>query len=172
MKTSGYRSQFDHSTMDADASNSILPSGDKAALCAWVCGGEISEFCIPLIGNFMFLPLITVMVEVLCVRGALASMSLKWGSLIVTCQWTVVGEVLTLQCQLSLPYCYPIIIIQRPAWQERQVTLNIKSSIPYLALKSIVQVLIVYWIKPCSRITRSSIQLPFSAFSSHFQYSR
>lgn len=106
---------------------------------------ELSDIALPFLGNACFLPLIATLLNVFMCNKALGN-TFSESILDVDCFQECWGSTHTLYACLSavafILYT-PLAILLRPAWQETQPSLHIKTLPLYLIVKTVIQISIV-----------------------------
>lgn len=145
--------------------------------------GDISEIAIPFIGNWLFVPIIAVLMDVFqCVRGVSEtpnSPNFQDSYLHEDCYldcWQGVHVFYIVASALSLALYLPASVLLRPLWQELQEQLNVKTFPLYLLVKSVIEVLLISFnkaVKITNPIVHTCFYLTlfgaFLAFSLRFQ---
>ena len=116
------------------------------------CGfvGDVSEMAIPFIGNWLFVPITAVLLDVFqCVHGVgLSSQSLTfldsylYNDCYLSC-WQGLHIFYILASSISLAIYLPAAVLLRPLWQELQDHLHIHTFPSFLLVKSTFEVLLI-----------------------------
>mmetsp|Transcript_12924 Transcript_12924/g.24005 ORF Transcript_12924/g.24005 Transcript_12924/m.24005 type:complete len:317 (+) Transcript_12924:705-1655(+) len=111
---------------------------------SWVANYLVtaSYLLLPIIGNLGFLPILSILMSVyFCpyATGSTFADSLLEKDCYQHC-WTQQHSILVSFSLLSLVLYIPLAVLMRPAWQELQPNLHIKTLPMYLMLKSVFQV--------------------------------
>lgn len=145
--------------------------------------GDLSELAIPFIGNWLFVPILAVLMDMFqCVRGvseSRTSLGFTDSYLHEDCYlqcWDGVHVFYIVASAISLAVYLPASVLLRPLWQELQEQLNIKTFPLYLLVKSVIEVVLVSFNKAV-KITNTKIHTclylaligAFLAFSLRFQ---
>ena len=145
--------------------------------------GDVADFVLPLIGNWMFVPIISVLMDAYtCVRGTAPigeELGFTDSYMKVDCYepcWQGTHLVYVVGSSVMLFLYTPIAILLRPAWQEMQSPLNIKTLPLLLTVKSVLQISLIILsktVKQTSRIAHVFLYLGlmtlFLLFSLKFQ---
>jgi len=112
--------------------------------------GEISEMVVPFVGNLLFLPIISVLMNAyVCVKGTgtdETSLGFVDSYLSVDCYedcWQGIHVVHVVGSSVVLLIYTPIAVVLRPLWQEMQSPLNIKALPLYLMVKTVLQICLI-----------------------------
>lgn len=112
--------------------------------------GDISELVIPFVGNLLFLPIISILMNAyICIKGTgidEASIGFTDSYLSVDCYedcWQGIHLVHVVGSSVVLLIYTPIAVVLRPLWQEIQSPLNIKTSPLYLMVKTVLQICLI-----------------------------
>ena len=112
---------------------------------------EITELCLPIIGNIGFLPLVSVLLEVFLCDKRVGSEAILAKDCYQTC-WEYPHTLYAALSISSLLFFLPPAIFTRPVWQELESSLHIKSSPRYLLLKTTFQVSLIVLNKTVKRV--------------------
>ena len=121
---------------------------EKVPCCRFI--GDISEMLLYFIGNWLFIPITSILLEVfICVRGVGASedsLGFTDSYLHADCYercWQGVHLVYVALSSVTLLIYLPTAVLYRPLWQEILFPLNIKALPAFLLLKSVLQIILV-----------------------------
>ena len=112
--------------------------------------GTISEAFAPLVSDWLFLPILSILIDVfLCDKGVVGSsgpVDFTDTYLAIDCYttcWTGVHRIMAVVSAVAILFFVPLVVCFRPIWQEIQLHINVKMSGTYFMFKSAVQITVL-----------------------------